>query len=115
MMVYLILGANILLLVAGQTLWKIGLERAGGLRLDNLAQVLFSPWILLGIALYGLATVLWLYVLSRLPLSLAYPLQSIAFILGLVVAALLFQESVPLTRWLGAAIIMGGITVLSWK
>lgn len=114
-MVYLVLFANIVLLVTGQTVWKIGLERAGGLRLDNLLSVLFSPLILLGILIYGLATVLWLYVLSRVPLSLAYPLQSIAFLLGLVIAVLIFKESVPLNRWVGAAIILGGITVLSWK
>lgn len=114
-MVYLVLFVNIALLVTGQTVWKLGLEQAGGLRLDNLLPVLFSPLILLGIAIYGLATVLWLYVLSRLPLSLAYPLQSIAFLLGLVVAMLVFKESVPPNRWVGAAIILGGITVLSWK
>jgi drug/metabolite transporter (DMT)-like permease len=114
-MVYLVLFANIVLLVTGQTVWKLGLEQAGGLRLDNLVSVLFSPLILLGIVIYGLATVLWLYVLSRLPISLAYPLQSIAFLLGLVVAILVFKESVPPNRWVGAAIILGGITVLSWK
>jgi drug/metabolite transporter (DMT)-like permease len=114
-MVYLVVFANIVLLVTGQTVWKLGLEQAGGLRLDNLVSVLFSPLILLGIVIYGLATVLWLYVLSRLPISLAYPLQSIAFLLGLVVAILVFKESVPPNRWVGAAIILGGITVLSWK
>jgi drug/metabolite transporter (DMT)-like permease len=59
--------------------------------------------------------VLWLYVLSRLPISLAYPLQSFAFVLALLIAFFIFKESVPPNRWVGAAIILGGITVLSWK
>lgn len=114
-MVYLVLFANIVLLVTGQTVWKIGLERTGGLRLENLFSVLFSPLILLGIGIYGVATVLWLYVLSRLPISLAYPLQSLAFVLALVIAMVLFKESIPPNRWIGVAIILTGITVLSWK
>jgi drug/metabolite transporter (DMT)-like permease len=115
MRIYVVLLFNILLLVTGQTVWKIGLDRSGGLRLDNLLSVLFSPLILLGILIYGIATLLWLYVLSRLPISLAYPLQSIAYVLALLIAFFFFKESVPLNRWIGAAIILGGITVLSLK
>nr|WP_115994934.1 EamA family transporter [Cohnella lupini] len=114
-MVYLILFANIVLLVVGQTVWKIGLEKAGGLRLGNGFEVMTSPFILLGIVLYGLATVLWLYVLSRLPLSIAYPMQSCAYVFALFIAFYLFKESVPLNRWIGAGIVLAGITVLSWK
>jgi drug/metabolite transporter (DMT)-like permease len=114
-MVYILLSLNILLLVVGQTVWKIGLERMGGLHLGNLLQVMLSPLILLGIFIYGLATVLWLYVLSRLPISIAYPLQSCAFILALLIAFFVFKENVPLNRWIGTVIILAGITILSWK
>jgi drug/metabolite transporter (DMT)-like permease len=115
MRIYVVLLLNILLLVAGQTAWKIGLDRSGGLRLENLLSVLFSPLILLGILIYGIATLLWLYVLSRLPISLAYPLQSIAYVLALLIAFLFFKEIVPPNRWIGAGIILVGITVLSLK
>jgi drug/metabolite transporter (DMT)-like permease len=115
MIVYAVLICNIVLLLLGQTVWKIGLDKLGGLRMDNLLHVLLSPYILSGIALYGLATVLWLWVLSRLPLSIAYPLQSLAFVFGIVIAYFVFHESVPLNRWIGAAIIVAGITVLNWK
>lgn len=114
-MVYIILLLNIVLLVAGQTIWKIGLEKVGGLNAGNWLQVMFSPLIMLGIVIYGVATVLWLYVLSRLPISIAYPLQSFAFVLALIIAFLFFKESIPMNRWVGTAIILAGITVLSWK
>lgn len=106
---------NIILLVAGQTVWKIGLTKAGGLHSGNWTQVLISPYILTGIVMYGAATVLWLAVLSRLPLSVAYPLQSAAYVLGLLVAAWLFRETVPPHRWLGVAVIAAGIALVSWK
>ncbi|MEK0316106.1 EamA family transporter [Cohnella sp. 56] len=115
MLAYLMLALNILLLVGGQIAWKYGLDRAGGLSLHNLLPTLFSPLILLGIALYGLATVLWLAVLSRLPLSAAYPLQSLAYVLGIVLAWALFGESVPITRWIGAGIVILGVAVIAAK
>lgn len=114
-MAYLILLLNVCLLVIGQTVWKIGLERAGGLQLHNAVQVMFSPLILLGLAIYGVATVLWLYVLSRLPISIAYPLQSVAYVLALLIALFVFKESIPPNRWIGTAVLMAGIAILSWK
>lgn len=114
-MVYLTLLLNVLLLVAGQIVWKMGLEKAGGLQAHNALQVMVSPMILLGIALYGIATVTWLYVLSRLPLSLAYPMQSIAYVIALLAAFLMFKESIPPNRWIGTGVILAGIALLSWK
>lgn len=114
-MPYVLLLLNILLLVAGQTVWKMGLDRAGGLRAENWLQVLFSPLILAGIGMYGLATLLWLAVLSRLPLSLAYPLQSLAYVLGILLAWRLFGEAVPLNRWIGCAVIVAGVVLISAK
>jgi drug/metabolite transporter (DMT)-like permease len=114
-MPYIVLFLNTVLLVAGQTVWKIGLEKSGGLRLDNLLSVLFSPLILLGIFIYGIATVLWLYVLSKLPISVAYPLQSCAFVMALLIAFFFFKESIPPNRWIGTGIILAGITILSLK
>ncbi len=112
---YALLLLNIVLLVAGQTVWKIGLDRLGGLHLHNVLQVFFSPWILSGVLLYGLATVLWLAVLSRLPLSAAYPLQSLAYVFALLLAWLLLGEVIPPNRWIGAGIILVGICVIGLK
>ncbi|MEC0175543.1 EamA family transporter [Paenibacillus favisporus] len=114
-MAYLMLLLNMLLLVAGQISWKIGLQQQGGIHLGNLLQVLFSPLILLGIVLYAVATGLWFVVLSRLPLSLAYPLQSLAYAAGIFAAWYFFGESVPLNRWIGAAVIVLGAVIIAAK
>lgn len=113
--VYVMLLLNILLLSAGQAVWKFGLDRAGGLRLSQPLPVLLSPYIWLGIGLYGAATVLWLAVLSRAPLSQVYPLQSLAYVAGLVLAWQLFGEAVPPNRWIGTGIIIAGVAVVSLK
>ncbi|GBF78096.1 hypothetical protein PA598K_06701 [Paenibacillus sp. 598K] len=114
-MTYALLLLNILLLVVGQYVWKLGLTQAGGLGWHNLLQVVASPLILLGIACYGLATLLWLAVLSRLPLSSAYPMQSLAYVFGLIVAWLLLGEAIPANRWLGTGLILAGVLVVSWR
>ncbi|WP_160033901.1 EamA family transporter [Paenibacillus sp. An7] len=114
-MAYALLLLNILLLVSGQIVWKMGLEQQGGIQLSNFVSVLFSPLILLGILFYGLATGLWFIVLSKLPLSVAYPLQSLAYAIGIVAAWYIFGESVPLNRWIGVAVIVIGAAIIAAK
>jgi drug/metabolite transporter (DMT)-like permease len=100
------LVVNILLLVIGQFIWKTGMQRLGDFTIINL---LTSYYVWGGVALYAIATVLWLKVLSLAPLSVAYPLQSIAYVLGIVVAYLLLGENIPITRWIGGIIIIIGV------
>ncbi|MHB9146757.1 MAG: EamA family transporter [Symbiobacteriia bacterium] len=112
---YLALSANILLLVSGQLLWKAGLTRSAMGHDSQLLQVAFSPFIWAGLVLYGLATVLWLFALSRLPLSVAYPIQALAYILGMVAAQRLFGETVPLSAWLGGMLILFGVALVAYR
>ena len=111
MVKYVLIFTNILLLVLGQTSWKIGLEKLQlhGNLIQKLFQFVFSPFIFLGFVLYILATVIWMYLLSKLPLSFLYPLQSIAYVLALFVGLLLFKEQIPITRWIGTGIILLGV------
>ncbi|WFA16426.1 hypothetical protein ERY13_03030 [Paenibacillus mucilaginosus] len=102
---YLILLGNILLLVTGQILFKLGIQKIGPL---NLWKAIFSPYILSGLALYGVATALWFVVLSRMNLSVAYPLQSLAYVLGLLAAYFVFGEVITVSKWVGVAAILFG-------
>lgn len=107
---YLLLLGNILLLVTGQILFKIGLIRSGGLHWGKLVT---SPYVIGGVALYGIATLVWFAVLTRLPLSVAYPLQALAYVLALVPAYFLFHESITLTKLAGVAVILCGVYLLA--
>ena len=112
--IILLIILNVILLTSGQVLWKIGLAREGGLSLDNMIRVALSPFILAGLALYVVATVIWFIVLSRAELSYAYPLQSMAYIIGVIAAWLIFKEVVPLTRWIGVLVIIAGVILVSY-
>lgn len=108
------LGLNVCLLVLGQLCWKIGMDRlrtsAGALW-----QAAFSPLVWAGLVLYGLATVLWLFVLSRLPLSVAYPVQAIAYVLGLVMARIVLGDPVPPLAWLGSLLVLLGVGLIAYR
>jgi len=107
---YIFLATNIILLATGQMLWKMGMSKITGF---NVVNILLNPHIISGIVLYGLATLLWLYVLSKEELSLVYPLQSITYVLGTLLAILVFKENVSVLRWLGIATIIFGATLVA--
>ncbi|WP_268624015.1 EamA family transporter [Paenibacillus alvei] len=109
----LLLLMNILMLVAGQVLFKMGLDKLGGVTLANSWRAMFTPHILLGLVLYALATLVWFVVLSRMSLSTAYPIQSLAYVFGMIVAFIVFNEPISLTKWIGAGIIVIGVIFIS--
>ncbi|MEW8955505.1 EamA family transporter [Clostridium sp.] len=115
-MLYTLLFINILLLVTGQTLWKIGLEgNTMELSFKGIINLIFNPYIFSGIVLYGIATIIWFYILSKGDLSLVYPLQSLCYVLAIFVAMFIFKESIPVTRWIGVIFIVIGAFFVAIK
>lgn len=109
-MIYIFLAINIIFLATGQILWKLAMSKMDGF---DLISIMLNPYIVSGVVLYGLATLLWLYILSKKELSLVYPLQSITYVLGTLLAIFVFHENVSLLRWLGIAIIIVGATLVA--
>lgn len=105
---------NITMLTAGQTLWKIGLERVGfSLSTSGIIKMFLNPFIFSGLAIYLLATVLWFYILSKAELSVAYPMQSLCYVFAAVVGLVFFKENVSLIRWAGLFLISAGAFLVS--
>ncbi len=113
---YLLLGVNIILGVVGQFCMKFGVNKIGGLEELGLVKFMttavFSPFVILGLGLYGFSAFLWLILLSKLDLSVAYPALSLGYVLVLLVSALFFGEQVSLIRFGGVFLIMLGIFFL---
>lgn len=73
-------------------------------------QKLFSPWLIASVVALGSGMLLWIYLLQRLPLSMAYPMLSINLVLVLIGSRLFFHEQISYHNWLGAgAIIIGAL------
>jgi multidrug transporter EmrE-like cation transporter len=106
--------------VAGELLFKTGALSlknvdltASPKTLSSVLGLLGNPVIIMGFVCYGIASVLWIIVLSRLDLSFAYPVYALMFALIPLAAFLVFKEQIPVGRWIGILlIVMGIITVL---
>lgn len=70
-------------------------------------------WLAVAVLLLGLGLLVWLSVLQRLSLSLAYPMLSLNFVLVTLAARGLFNEPTTLRHWCGVASIMLGILLMS--
>ncbi len=114
---YIILAISILLAVAGQLFMKKGMLLFGTFPVSQLPYKLIpmflNPYVFFGLACFGASAVFWLVVLSRLPLSLVYPMVSVAYILVAFFAWLLFKEQINLMRGLGIMVIILGVFLIS--
>lgn len=115
---FLLLFFNVLLTVLGQILFKYGMNtigRVSSLRdaLPKLTQAFLNPYILSGIGIYGFTTLVWLVILSRVKLSIAYPMLSSGYVLSILFSWMLFKESVPKIRIIGAAVICIGVYLVA--
>lgn len=103
-----------LLLAAGQFMFKFAAQNSPNLSsLQGFIGLALSPWLWIALTLYGAATVLWIFILQRIPLSLAYPFSALGFIIVPLGAWLVFHEPLTLRYGLGMALILGGLIVLS--
>ena len=115
---FILLFFNVLLTVMGQILFKHGMNTVGRVNdirdvFGKLTQAFLNPYILSGIAIYGFTTLVWLIILSRVKLSIAYPLLSSGYVLSILFSWLLFKESIPKIRIIGAVIICIGVYLVA--
>jgi multidrug transporter EmrE-like cation transporter len=105
--------------VAGQLTLKAAMERVGtigGAQIadagNTIGRVAREPRLWIGLALFGISAVFWLVVLSRVPLSVAYPSVGISYIVVVGFERFIRHEHVPSLRWVGVLVIAGGIALI---
>lgn len=76
---------------------------------------LTSPLIWAGMLCFGASAGLWLLVLGKLEVSMAYPLISLGVVLTTVAGIFILGESVSIYKVLGVALIIAGVLILSVK
>ena len=98
-------------LVAAQTLLKISVGLFGKFSWSwQYFKTVFTTWQFPVSGLCALTGMLiWMFVLKRYEFSVAYPLLSISYVIGLLSAHFILHEAVPLTRWIGVVIVMIGV------
>ena len=111
--------AGVLLNAAAQLLLKAGTNRVGefAFAMDNLVPVgmklAMNPFILGGLACYVVSVVVWILALSRVPVSVAYPMLSIGYIVNALAAWMLFGESLGAQKLVGIGFIVVGVFLVA--
>ena len=103
-----------LLLSSGQILFKIA---ASGINsLDNqesfVLRLIYQPAFWGACFIYGVTTVLWVWLLTRMPMSIAYPFVTFALIIVPLLSSRFFAESLSIQYWVGAGLIVAGACII---
>jgi len=110
---------GVLLNAVAQLALKASVSDTGIINLD-LHSLLTSAgglatnlWLWLGLICYAVSVVVWILALSRVDVSIAYPMLSIGYIVNAVAAWQLFGEPMNLAKVAGIGIIIVGVYVLA--
>ena len=116
---FTLLLAGVLLNAAAQLLLKAGTNAVGQFEFSTANAVpigmklALEPHILGGIACYVVSVVVWILALSRVEVSVAYPMLSIGYVVNAVAAYYLFGEAVSATRLVGIGVIILGVFIVA--
>ena len=116
---FLLILTGVLLNAAAQLLLKAGVTPLGTLsvNLHNLLPVMLrvlGQWpIIAGLACYVVSVGVWILALSRVEVSLAYPMLSMGYVVNALAAWWLFGEALGPMRWAGLLLILGGVLVMA--
>lgn len=104
---------------AAQLMLKYGMMQLGPLSfagvnpIFKVLQIVFSPWVFLGLATFVISMASHLYVLSKVELSFAYPFLSLAYVAVAVFAYFVFREDLNALRIAGIGFICIGTVLIA--
>jgi drug/metabolite transporter (DMT)-like permease len=117
-----LLVVSVVFAVAGQLTLKSAMDEVGRIGraefrapADTLARAVKEPRLWAGLALFGISALFWLVVLSRVPLSVAYPFVGMSYIFIVLFSRLILHEHVPGLRWVGVAVVAAGIAIVGFS
>lgn len=111
--------AGVMLNVAAQLLIKTGTNSIGYFEFSRSnvlpigVRLATEPHIIGAIACYVLSVVIWILALSRVQVSIAYPLLSMGYVVNLVAAWWFFNESINPAKVAGISVIIFGVIIIS--
>lgn len=104
---------------AAQLMLKHGMMTLGPISFEGtnpivkLLQIVFSPWVFLGLCTFVISMASHLFVLSKVELSFAYPFLSLAYVAVAVFAYFVFREDLNAWRIAGIAFICVGTVLIA--
>jgi multidrug transporter EmrE-like cation transporter len=109
---------GVLLNAGAQLLIKAGTNALGTLTspdgpVQTVFRIVFQPYIFGGLAAYVVSVGVWIVVLSRVPVSVAYPMLSIGYVVNAVLGYVLFREDLGTLKIVGILVIIVGVVLVA--
>ena len=110
---------GVMLNAAAQILMKTGTNAIGYFEfsMENILPIgwkLATEWHIVGAMFcYALSVVIWILALSRVPVSIAFPMLSMAYVVNAVAAWYLLGEAFNPTKLVGMGVIILGVIIIS--
>lgn len=115
-MAYVLLIINVFIMASGQLFFKrsadfINQNPTLAFPMNYAANV----WFYCAVFLFAISTIVWTQVLMRIPLSIAYPITSLSYIITVIGAVMIFHERIEVSSIIGVLVIMIGVAIITLK
>ena len=116
---FVLIFTGVMLNAAAQILMKAGTNAIGHFEFsaENILPIgwkLAAEWhIVTALFCYALSVVIWILALSRVPVSIAFPMLSMAYVVNAIAAYYLLGEAFNPTKLVGMAVIILGVIIIS--
>jgi len=110
---------GVMLNAAAQILMKAGTNAIGHFEFsaENIMPIgwkLATEWhIITALFCYGFSVIIWILALSRVPVSIAFPMLSMAYVVNAIAAWYLLGEAFSMTKVIGMGVIIFGVIIIS--
>ena len=110
---------GVLLNAIAQLALKASVSDTGIINLDmqsllsSAGSLATNLWLWLGLVCYAISVVVWILALSRVDVSIAYPMLSVGYIVNAIAASQLFNEPMGMGKVIGIGVIMLGVYILA--
>jgi multidrug transporter EmrE-like cation transporter len=112
----LMILASVMLSVAAQLSLKAGMGRLifpeTWISIETAGLVL-NRFVILGLFCYGMSMVFWLYVLTKVEVSRAYPFVGLGFVGTMLFAHFLLHEPITIQKLIGTMLVVSGVILLA--
>jgi multidrug transporter EmrE-like cation transporter len=82
-------------------------------RLDFMLHIAFNPWIISGLLAALVAGAAWIVAMTKLPISVAYPLMALTFPSVVLLSHYIFGEELTAYKLVGIALIISGVSIVN--
>ena len=86
---------------------------ANGFKLSTAWDVVTNLYVFLGLSMYVVGAGLWLLVLSKVDVSMAYPFVGLGFVMTMFLGWAFLNESIGIARISGTLFIVAGVILVS--